>query len=331
MPRMMKAIVITRPGAVEVLEQQSRPVPEPGLGQVRVRVRASALNRADIAQRRGVYPAPPGAPDDIPGLEYAGEIDAAGTDARLWPVGSRVMGIAGGGAHAEYLCVHEREVIPVPDRLSWEEAAAIPEVFLTAWDGLFGQLRVQPGERILIHAVGSGVGTAALQLARTAGATVFGSSRSVAKIGKAKDFGLEVGVDSSSEDWPAQIETAAGREGIHCILDLVGGSYLEGNLRVLAQRGRLLVVGLTAGSRAELDLGSLLRKRITITGTVLRSRPMEEKMELARDFAERALPLFTSGRVSPVIDCVYSFDDIRAAHERMESNATFGKIVLRWE
>lgn len=327
----MKAIVITRAGGPEVLEVQERPKPEPGVGQIRVRVRASALNRADISQRRGNYPAPPGAPADISGLEYAGDVDALGPQASLWKVGSRVMGVVGGGGHAEYLCVQEREAIPVPGSLSWEEAAAIPEVFLTAYDALFNRLELQSGETVLIHAVGSGVGTAGLQIARVVGAKVVGTARSADKLERAKKLGLDVAVDASRGDWAAQVEAAIGTERVHAVLDLVGAGYLEGNLRVLALRGRMVVVGLTAGAVAQFNMGVLLRKRLTIVGTSLRGRPLEEKITLARDFSEHVVPLFEKGMLRPVVDRVFPFSEIRAAHELMESNATFGKIVLRWD
>lgn len=309
---------------------EERPAPEPGVGQIRVRVRASALNRADLMQRRGQYPAPPGAPPDIPGMEYAGEVDALGPGATLWHVGDRVMGIVGGGAHAEYLSVHEREAMPAPRRLSYEQAAAIPEVFLTAYDALYRQLAVTLGERVLVHAVASGVGTAALQLGRLAGAIVVGTSRSRAKLEKARALGLEHAIDASG-DWVGEIERTIGPSGIHAVLDLVGGDYVRGNLRALASRGRLVIVGLTAGDRAELDMGVVLRKRLRLIGTVLRSRPLEEKIALAREFAERVVPLFESEQLRPVIDRVIPFARIGAAHALLESNDTFGKVVLRWE
>ena len=242
----MKAVVITRFGGSEVLELQERPRPEPGLGQIRVRVHTSALNRADISQRRGNYPPPPGAPVDIGGMEYAGEVDAIGPGATLWKTGDRVMGIVGGGSQAEYLCVHEREAIPAPASMSWEEAGAIPEAFITASDALFARLHVAAGEIVLIHAVASGVGTAASQIARAAGARVVGTSRSRDKLERARSLGVEVGIDASHGDWATQVEDAVGRERVHAIVDLVGGDYLEGNLRVLALRGRIVVVGLTA-------------------------------------------------------------------------------------
>lgn len=327
----MKAVIITHPGGPEVLEIQERPKPEPGVGQIRVRVRASALNRADVMQRAGNYPVPPGVAADISGMEYAGEVDALGPLATLWKVGDRVMGIVGGAGHAEYLCVHEREAMPVPKGMSWEDAAAIPEAFLTAHDALFNRLELRTGETLLIHAVGSGVGTAGLQIARVAGARVIGTARTAGKLERAKQLGLDVGIDASRGDWPAQVEATVGAERVQALMDLVGGSYLEGNLRVLALRGRIVVVGLTAGATAQFNMGLLLRKRLTIVGTVLRARPLEEKIALARDFSERGVPLFEDGRLKPVVDRVFAFDEICAAHTLMESNETFGKIVLAWE
>ena len=327
----MKAIIITRPGGPEVLEVQERPMPEPGVGQIRVHVRASALNRADLMQREGNYPVPPGVSADISGMEYAGEIDALGPSATLWKVGDRVMGIIGGGGHAEYLCVHEREAMPVPKGMSWEDAAAIPEAFLTAYDALFNRLALRTGETLLIHAVGSGVGTAALQIARVAGARVVGTARSPEKLERAKKLGLDVAIDASRGDWAAQVEAAIGPARVHAVVDLVGGNYLEGNMRVLTLRGRIVVVGLTAGATTPFNMGALLVKRLTIVGTTLRSRPLEEKIAVARDLSEHLLPLFDAGRLKPVVDRVFPFSEIRAAHELMESNKTFGKIVLRWD
>jgi putative PIG3 family NAD(P)H quinone oxidoreductase len=327
----MKAIIITQPGGPEVLEVQERPVPQPGVGQIRVHVRASALNRADLMQREGNYPVPPGVSADISGMEYAGEVDALGSAAALWKIGDRVMGIIGGGGHAEYLCVHEREAMPVPKGMSWENAAAIPEAFLTAYDALFNRLALRTGETLLIHAVGSGVGTAALQIAHVAGAMVVGTARSPDKLERAKKLGLDVAIDASRGDWAAQVEAAIGSARVHAVVDLVGGNYLEGNMRVLALLGRIVVVGLTAGRTAPFDMGLLLVKRLTIVGTTLRMRSLEEKITVARDLSEHIVPLFDTGRLKPVVDRVFPFSEIRAAHELMASNKTFGKIVLRWD
>ena len=272
---------------------------------------------------------PPGYPADIAGMEYAGEVDALGPGAMLWKRGDRVMGIIGGGGHAEYLCVHEREAMPAPKSMPWADAAAIPEVFLTAYDALFNRLDVRMGETVLIHAVGSGVGTAAVQIARVAGARVIGTARSGDKLERAKELGLDVGIDASRGDWATQIESS-GSPPINAIVDLVGGNYLESNLRVIAPRGRIVVVGLTAGAVAPFNMGALLRKRVTIVGTTLRARPLEEKIQLQREFAERGVPQFENGLFKPIVDSVLTFDEIRKAHELMQSNKTFGKIVLRW-
>jgi putative PIG3 family NAD(P)H quinone oxidoreductase len=314
-----------------VLEILERPKPEPGVGQIRVRVWASALNRADLMQREGNYPVPPGVSADISGMEYAGEVDATGAGASFWNVGDRVMGIIGGAGHAEYLCVHEREAMPVPKGMSWEDAAAIPEAFLTAYDALFNRLVIRTGETVLIHAVGSGVGTAALQIAHVAGARVIGTARSPEKLERAKTLGLDVAIDASSGDWAAKVEAAVGAQRVHAIVDLVGGNYLAGNMRVLALRGRIVQVGLTGGATTPLNMGVLLVKRLTIVGTTLRGRPLEEKITVARDLSEHLVPLFDSGRIKPIVDKVFSFDQIRDAHRLMESNATFGKIVLKWQ
>ena len=327
----MKAVIITRWGGPEVLEIQERPKPEPGVGQIRVRVRASALNRADLMQREGNYPVPPGVSADISGMEYAGEVDAFGPAATLWKTRDRVMGIIAGAGHAEYVCVHEREAMAVPKALSWEDAAAIPEAFLTAYDALFNRLALRTGETVLIHAVGSGVGTAALQIARVAGATVVGTARSTEKLERAKQLGLDFGIDAARGEWASLVEAAIGVERVHAVLDLVGGNYLDENLRVLALRGRIVVVGLTAGASAPFNMGTLLRKRLTVVGTTLRARPLEEKIALARELSERIIPLFDTGRLKPIVDRVFPFSEIRAAHELMHSNKTFGKIVLTWD
>jgi NADPH:quinone reductase len=326
----MKAIVITRPGGPEVLEEQERPIPEPGRNEIRIRVHASALNRADLLQRLGGYPAPVGSPADIPGLEYSGEVDALGEGAGMWRVGDHVMGIVGGGGHAEYVCLNEREAIRIPAAMSWQDSAAIPEAFLTSFDALFRQIGLSIGERLLIHAVGSGVGTASVQLAAAAGAQVIGTSRTPSKLERARQLGLTAGIDSSHPDWVERVSHLTNGQGVDAILDLIGGDYLAGSLRALAPRGRLILVGLTAGRRAELDLGVILNKRLRIVGTVLRSRPLEEKVALAREFSDRVVPLFEAATIHPVVDRVFSFSDIQTAHRLMESGTNFGKIVLVW-
>lgn len=276
-----------------------------------------------------MYPAPAGWPQDIPGLEYAGVVDAVGEGLTRWNVGARVMGIVGGGGYAEYVVVHEREAIAVPEGLSLHEAAAIPEVFITAHDALFTQLGLAVGERLLIHAVGSGVGTAALQLTKAAGVFVFGTSRSAWKLERARALGLDVAIDVSREDFATVVARETRGEGVHAILDLVGAPYLQRNLEALAVKGRMIVVGLTAGNSGPIELGVLLRKRLRVVGTSLRTRTLDEKITAAQRFEGEVVPQFAAGRVKPVVDAVFPMERASEAHRRMEENANFGKIVMQ--
>jgi len=326
----MRAIVITRPGGPEVLELRDVRTPEPGPGQVRVRVRASGVNRADLLQRRGAYPAPAGWPADIPGLEYAGTVDALGPGASRFRVGDRVMGLVGGGGYAEQVVAAEPEVVPVPARLPLESAAAVPEAFITAHDALFTQLGLAAGETLLVHAVGSGVGTSGLQLAKAAGARVLGTGRGESKLEKALELGLDAAIQVSAGDWTEAVLRETGGRGVDAILDLVGGDYLKGNIRVLAPRGRLIIVGLVAGRSAELDMGAVLSRRLRIVGTALRSRSPAEKAATTAAFAHHVLPLLAERAVKPIVDLVFSPEDAARAHERMEANENFGKILIRW-
>jgi putative PIG3 family NAD(P)H quinone oxidoreductase len=326
----MRAIRIVEPGGPEVLRMGEIPRPEPGPSEIRVRVRAAGVNRAEVLQRRGLYPAPLGWPADVPGLEFAGEVETFGDRVTEWKPGDRAMGLAGGGGYAEYVVVHEREAIPVPESLSWEEAAAVPEVFVTAHDALFTRGRLAIGESVLIHAVGSGVGTAALQLARAAGARTLGTSRTEWKLERAGELGLDLAIRAGAEDFADAVLDATGGRGVDLILDLVGAGYLPRNLASLAVLGRIVVVGLTAGSFGEIDLGVVLRKRITMVGTSLRSRLLEEKIAALQAFARQALPFLADGRIRPVMDRTFAMAEAAEAHRRMEANQNFGKIVLVW-
>ena len=327
----MKAVTIVNHGGVEGLEvREIDTPPEPVADRVRVRVHAAALNRADILQRLGRYPAPPGFPQTIPGLEFAGEVESIGSEVSRWKLGQRVFGITGGGAQAEFLVIPENQIAEIPARLDWEEASAVPEAFITAQDALFTQAGLQPGETVLVHAAGSGVGTAAIQLARAAGGKVFGTSRTPAKLDKAKQYGLDGSVVIEGD---ATVLVNAVREwtngrGVDVILDLVGAEYLSANLGAIAPQGRIMLVGTTSGSKAMLDFGVVMSKRLTVRGTVLRARSAEEKARATGLFAKYVVPLLAEGIVRPVVDKIYRLEEIREAHRRLESNESFGKVVL---
>jgi NADPH:quinone reductase len=322
----MRAVVITRYGTPDVLEVRDVATPDPGPHEIRVRVAATAVNRADLLQRTGSYPAPPGSPQDIPGLEYAGIVDAVGAEVTGWRGGERVMGLVGGGSYAEYVVTHALEAVSVPPSLSLEHAAALPEAFMTAHDALFTHMRLQPGETLLI---GSGVGTAALQLAHAHGVRTIGTQRSEWKLERATSLGLDIAIDAANTDFADVALDVTNGRGVDGILDLVGGDYLPGNLRALAVKGRLLLVGLVAGSKHELDMRMVLRKRVTIIGTVLRSRSLDEKIAVARAFAHAVLPLLQRGAVRAIVDQVLPLEDAPRAHQIVADNQTFGKVVLR--
>ncbi len=327
-PSQMSAVVIARPGGPEVLEIRQVQRPSAQASEVLVRVRASALNRADLLQRRGLYPAPPGVPADIPGLEFAGEVAEIGSAVQLWKPGDGVMGLIAGGAQAQYLVAHERTLAEIPSNLSYEQAAAIPEAFITAYDSLWKQAALRPGERVLIHAVASGVGLAAAQLARALNATAFGTSRSRDKLERAKAFGLAGGFFVSHSPGPDDGKSWADSGPFDVVIDLVGGPYINASLHALASRGRIMLIGAMGGAKSEVDFGLSMSKRASTIGTMLRGRPLEEKISITRSFASEVLPLIQKGILQSVIDSTFHITDIRLAHERMESNANFGKIVL---
>lgn len=327
----MKAVVITRFGGPEVLEIQDVPEPVPAWDEILVRVRSTALNRADLLQRRGRYAAPPGAPQNIPGLEFAGEVAALGGKAQRWNIGDRVMGIVGGGAHAEFLTAHQDAVASVPSNLDWPNAGAVPEVFITAHDA-FQQAGFKAGENVLVHAVGSGVGLAATQLVRALGGRAFGTSRTPDKIERAKPFGLASGYSVPEPGALSGLALFAGQvtgtRGFDVVLDLNGGPYFAASLEAMAPRGRLILIGGVAGGKADVDLYQILGKRLHVIGTVLRGRSLPEKIAITRAFAEGVVPLLAQGTVRPVIESIFPLEEIRDAHRRLESNETFGKVVL---
>ena len=326
----MQAVIIVRPGGPEVLEIREVARPAPGAREILVRVRASALNRADVLQRQGRYPAPPGAPADIPGLEFAGEVAALGPGASRWREGQRVFALTAGGGHAQYVVAHEQTLAEIPANLTWMQAAAVPEAFITAQDAL-QQAGLRSGETALIHAVGSGVGLAAVQLVRARDAVPYGTSRTADKIARAKELGLADGVALSAglEELAEAVRRWTGGKGVDVIVDLVGGPYVAASLAVMASRGRLVALTSSGGPKAEIELRYLLGKRLTIIGSVLRGRSLEEKIQVTERFAAEVVPLLAQGRLRPVLDSEFPLGEIQAAHRRMESNASFGKIVLR--
>jgi len=401
----MRAVVITRPGGPEVLELREVPDPRPGPAEIVVSVKATALNRADLLQRRGLYPAPPGVPADIPGLEMAGTVESCGAGASRFRPGDRVMAILGGGGHAEKVALDERVCLPIPDGMDWAEAGAVPEAFLTAWDALHDRGGLRAGDILLLHAAGSGVGTAAAQLARVAGARVIGLSRSADKRRRLEALGLDAVLDPTAPGLAAAIrdavrkfghaagpvgapardggrdtaptqaggaesgsacgsssrvandrsaqgptEGASGGEGagatadreispsasavepgagVDLVVDFLGASSWPINMEVLAPQGRLVLVGTMGGAKVTADLSILMRKRLTVVGTVLRARSIVEKAALAEAFARGGLPLLAAGRLRPIVDRVMPLADAATAHEIMERNENFGKIVLR--
>ncbi len=325
----MRAAVVSEPGGPEVFSIEEVPDPTPGPDEALIAVAASALNRADLMQRMGCYPGPPGTRDDIPGLEMAGTVEAVGERVTGWQPGDRAMALLGGGGYASMVAVHERMLMPVPDALTLEEAASLPEVFLTAFDAMILQCELRAGESFLVHAAGSGVGTAAIQIAAAQSCRVFGTAGSAEKLEQAAALGLDVGINYHDQDFAEVVRDETGGRGVNVILDLVGGPYWEQNLTALAVRGRMVIVGTMGGPRVEANLGALMGKRLRVHGTVLRARPLEEKATLVQAFVARVLPLIEAGTIRPVVDRVFELDDVSEAHRYMETNANFGKIVLR--
>lgn len=322
----MRAVVLRSHGGPEVLSIDEVAEPEVGPEDVLVRVAASAMNRADLLQRMGLYPDPRGGSPEIPGLEFSGTVVRVGSRVRMWKSGDRVMGIEAGGCQAELVATHERQLLRVPDAVDLVEAAAIPEVFLTAWDALVVQGGLTSGRWALVHAGASGVGTAAIQIAVAIGARV-AVTCSAGKAQVCRDLGAHLVLERSPHPWLADAQ-AAVPAGFDVVLDVVGGEEIDRNLQAVAQRGAIIQVGTMAGARVPVNVGLLMGKRCRWVGTTLRSRPIEEKVSVTRRFAAEMLPLFDDGRLRPVVDSRYALDDVASAHLHMESNANAGKILL---
>lgn len=297
--------------------------PTPGAQEIRVQVKATALNRADLLQTMGLYPAPAGVPADIPGIEYAGVVESVGPGVTRWRPGDRVMGLVGGGAWAEQLVTHALEAIPIPADLSFEQAAAVPEAFITAFDALTLQGGMRAGNTVLIHAIGSGVGTAGLQWAKVMGAKVIGTARTASKLERCRPLGLDVAilVDSAQPKFAAEVKADVA-------LDLVGGHYFPETIDAMAHGGTILLVGLTAGITAEVNLRTILAQRIRIIGTTLRSRTLAQKIAVAEAFTQQVLPHLAAKGVRPVVGSVVPLVEIQDALNRLAANETFGKVVV---
>ncbi|HET9181950.1 MAG TPA: NAD(P)H-quinone oxidoreductase [Candidatus Angelobacter sp.] len=327
----MKAAWIAAFGGPEVLQIRDTARPQPGRDEVLVRVHASALNRADLLQRQGKYPPPAGYPVEIPGIEFAGEIAETGNSVRKWKTGQRVFGLTGGGAQAEYIASHQDLVAEIPENLDWPAAAAIPEAFITAHDALWVQAGLRPGETVLINAVGSGVGLAAVQLVRAIQAVPYGTSRTASKLDQAKAHGMEDGlvVRENFDDLLAAMEQLTRGHGVNVMLDLVGGPYVKAGQKLLAVKGRMVLVGTVGGGSYELESRYVMSKRLQIRGTVLRARSLEEKIRATQAFASEVVPLLARGVLRPVIDSTFALKDIGDAHRRLESNQSTGKVVIK--
>ena len=323
----MRAVVLRSHGGPDVLQFEDVASPVIGEQDVLVTVAATALNRADLLQRMGFYPNPFPSGPEIPGLEFAGTVAAIGEKVTAWSVGDRVMGITSGGAYAEQLSIHERQAMAVPSGMSLQDAAGIPEVFITAWDALVVQGGLTSGRWAMVHAGASGVGTAAIQICKAIGARIVVTC-SGGKVDACRALGADVVVDYGSQDFVAEVAAATGGAGVDVILDVIGGDYVERNIASLAVKGHIIQVGVMAGKPVPFNVGLLLGKRASITGTVLRARPLEEKIAISQRFASEMLPLFATGQLKPVIDSVYAFADIASAHEYMASNGNVGKIVI---
>jgi putative PIG3 family NAD(P)H quinone oxidoreductase len=326
----MKAILYDSTGNPEVLYLGEAPDPQPTADEMLVRVRATALNRADLLQRRGAY-APPADASPILGLEVAGEVVYA-PEGTPFAIGERVMAVVTGGGYAEYAAVPLGMAMRVPEALTWEQAAAIPEVFLTAYLNLFTLGNLQAGESVLIHAGGSGVGTAAIQLAREAGVRVFATAGTPEKLAKCRALGAAFAINYKQEDFAATVRSATNGRGVNAVLDFIGAPNWTANLEVLALGGRLMLIGFLGGSKAPaLDLAPILTKSLHVTGTTLRRTPLPQKIALTRAFEAFAMPRFVSGALQPILDRVFPLAEAAAAHAYMETNQNIGKIVLRVE
>ncbi len=326
-PRNMRAIEIAQPGAADVLRATTRPVPDPAPGEVLIQVSAAGVNRPDVMQRLGMYPPPPGAPD-IPGLEVAGTIVKLGNEASRWKPGDRVCALVAGGGYAQYVSAPWQQCLPVPEGLTMTEAAALPETFFTVWANVFERGALAPGETLLVQGGSSGIGVTAIQLARAFGHRVFVTAGSADKCRECERLGAERAINYKNEDFVSVVKEVTGGRGIDVILDMVAGDYVPRELQCLANDGRLVIIAFLGGTKTQLNMTDILVRRLTITGSTLRPRPVAFKARLAEKLEEKVWPLIASGRIRPVIHSRFALDDARKAHALMESSAHIGKLML---
>lgn len=328
LPELMTAIEITAPGGPEKLVPNRRPVPRPAPGEVLIKVATAGVNRPDCLQRQGGYPPPPGA-SDIPGLEVAGTIAALGEGVEDWMIGDEICALLTGGGYAEYCTAPAPQCLPIPAGLTLQQAAALPETFFTVWSNVFDRARLQPGETLLVHGGTSGIGTTAIQLAKALGSRVFVTVGGAEKMQPCLDMGAERAIDYREEDFVQAVKELTRNRGVDVILDMVGGDYTQRNLSALAVEGRLVFIAFLRGAKVELNLAPVMMKRLTITGSTLRARPVEHKAPIARSLQHIVWPLLAGGVVRPVIDRVFPLSEAAAAHALMESNRHIGKLLLQ--
>lgn len=326
-PTHMTVMAVPNPGGPDAFAAEQRPVPTPGPGEVLVRVAAAAVNRPDVMQRQGNYPPPPGAPD-IPGLDIAGTIAAVAPDVTAWQTGDTVCALVAGGGYAEYCLAPAAQCLPVPEALDMVQAAALPETFFTVWTNLFDQGALAEGESVLIHGGSSGIGTTAIQLAREWGATIYTTAGSAEKCTACEALGAARAINYRTEDFVDVIGEVTEGRGVNVVMDMVAGDYVNRNLKILAPRGRLLQIAVQQGIKAEVNLLYIMSKRLVLTGSQLRPRPVAEKGEIAASLREKVWPLIEAGRVAPVIHATFPLSDAAGAHRLMESSTHIGKIVL---
>lgn len=324
----MKAVVITKPGAPEVLQWIERPTPQPGLGEVLIQVHAAGVNRPDLAQRKGHYPAPPGVVPDIPGLEIAGTIVGTGAGCKRWKAGDKVCALVSGGGYATFCTAPEGQCLPVPQNLSFAEAASLPETMFTVWSNVFQRGKLMPGERLLVHGGSSGIGVTAIQLAKAMGNPVFVTAGSDEKCAFCVALGADLAINYKTTSFRDELKKATGGKGVDVILDMVGGDYTPDNLEVLAEEGRLVLINFMKGDETTIRLSQVMRKRLTITGSTLRARDVHFKAALASTIEHLVWPLLSAGKIKAIVYQTFPAEKASDAHALMETSKHLGKIVL---